>query len=126
MNVSGGARAGLRERRQVQVSLALDQEEWVAGVLVGIRALQNAEQVAALEMECDVFKGNVGGRGPSPSTGVWGMSQARNFSGEGAPIACPEGIHRHRFKCAHQCAQTGSENRPSAANGNQEMKKKRA
>lgn len=39
---------------------------------------------------------------------------------------CLDGTHWHRPQCAHQCARTGSDDHPPAANANQVPNKKRA
>ena len=46
----------LDERHQVHVVLALDDEDALAGVPVGVRVFQDVEQVATLDMEDDVLE----------------------------------------------------------------------
>ena len=46
----------LDERHQVHVLLALDDEDALAGVPVGVRVFQDVEQVAALNVEDDVLE----------------------------------------------------------------------
>ena len=44
------------ERHQVHVVLAPDDEDALAGVTVGVRVVQNVEQVATLDVEDDVLE----------------------------------------------------------------------
>ena len=44
------------ERHQVDVLLALDDEDALAGVPVGVRVFQDVEQVAALNVKDDVLE----------------------------------------------------------------------
>ena len=46
----------LDERHQVHVVLALDDEDALAGVTIGVRVLQDVEQVAALDVKDDVLE----------------------------------------------------------------------
>ena len=46
----------LDERHQVHVVLALDDEDALAGVAVGVRVFQDVEQVATLNVEDDVLE----------------------------------------------------------------------
>ena len=46
----------LDERHQVYVVLALDDEDALAGVPVGIRVLEDVEQIAPLDVENDVLE----------------------------------------------------------------------
>jgi hypothetical protein len=46
----------LDERHQVHVVLALDHEDALAGVPVGVRVFQDVEQVATLNVEDDVLE----------------------------------------------------------------------
>jgi len=46
----------LDERHQVHVVLALDNEDALAGVPVGVRVFQDVEQVAALNVKDDVLE----------------------------------------------------------------------
>ena len=45
----------LHERHQVHVILALDDEDALAGVAVGVRVFQDVEQVATLDVDDDVL-----------------------------------------------------------------------
>jgi hypothetical protein len=46
----------LHERHQEHVVFASDNEDALAGVTVGVRVLQDVEQVATLDVEHDVFE----------------------------------------------------------------------
>ena len=45
----------LNERHQVQVVLALDDEDALAGVTLGVRVLQDVEQVVTVDVKNDVL-----------------------------------------------------------------------
>jgi len=46
----------LDERHQVHIVFASDEEDALAAITVGVRVLQDVEQVAALDMEDDVLE----------------------------------------------------------------------
>jgi hypothetical protein len=46
----------LDERHQIHVVLAADDEEALAAVTLGVRVLQDIEQVASLDVEDDFFE----------------------------------------------------------------------
>jgi hypothetical protein len=48
----------LDERHEVHAVVALDHEDALAGVTLGVRVLQDIEQVAALDVEDDVLEPN--------------------------------------------------------------------
>ena len=48
----------LDERHQVYVFLALDDENTLAGVTLGVRVFKDVERIAALDVEDDVLEPN--------------------------------------------------------------------
>jgi hypothetical protein len=46
----------LDERHQVHVVLALDDEDALAGIRVGVRVFQDVQQIATLNVEDDVLE----------------------------------------------------------------------
>lgn len=98
-------------------SLALDNDDPLAGVSIGVRVLEIVEQIAALNVEHDL-------RSRCQALSSASRSPRRSTSPlAGSRDVCLLGTHWHRPECAQECAQTRSEDNHSLANANQATNK---
>ena len=111
----------LDERNQVHVVLALDDEDALAGVTVGIRVLQDVEQIAKNFRRWKTVW-------TLPSTPITISSKKKRGTKKSCRcanlIVSTEGFTPR--ECARQCAQPRSNHGHSGANANQRSNKKRA
>jgi hypothetical protein len=107
----------LDERHQVHVILALDDEDALASVPVGVRMFQDVEQVATLDVEDDVLEPDVAIR---LSFAFFASSQAKYFtairvaqrvldrhtlaSSLVCPAVCPNAVQERSFGSQRQPA----------------------
>ena len=83
---------------QVHVVLTPDDENALAGVMIGVRMLQDVEQVATLDVENDVLESDAA---LFPEVRVFRLvpREVLHYSQDSMDV-CLLGTHRHRSKCA--------------------------
>ena len=104
--------------------MALDDEDALTTVTLGVRVFQGVEQIATLDVEDDVLEPDAAIR--------LELRVLRVVPGEvlqcleDRTIVCLQGTRWHRLECARECAQTRSEPGHPPANATHETNKKRA
>jgi hypothetical protein len=104
--------------------MPINDEDALAGITIGVRVLQDVEQVAALNVEHDILE-------PDPAL-FPELRVLRVVPGkvlhywQDSTDVCLVGTHWHRSECAQECAQTRSTERHPAPNASQETNEKRA
>src|SRR5207245_9614921 len=92
----------LDERHEVRVVLVSDDEDALARVALGIRVLQNVEQVATLDVEHHVLESDAAVR---PELRVFGLVPGEVLH---RPSVAQRVLDRHTLasppKCAQECA----------------------
>ena len=82
--------------------------------------LQDVEEIPALDVEHDVFE-------PDAAALSFALSLSKYLMDTSVtPSLCSQSAAWHCLQCAHQCAQTRSDDHHSAANANQVPNEKRA
>src|SRR4051794_41047345 len=114
----------LDERHQVHVILTLDDEDTLARVTLGVRVIEDVQQVPALDVEDDVLEPDAALR---PELRVLRVvpGEVLHYRKDNTAV-CLVGTHWRRRQYAQECAQTRSEAGHPSANANERSNKKRA